>query len=83
MSPERHSEIELIVKLTASNLDLKFTKELNGLRQDLNEKIDMRIQDCQRQQRQRRRWNIGSWFSVIGLILALGSAVTAIIAVVR
>jgi Leu/Phe-tRNA-protein transferase len=77
MKSERLSELELIVELTASRLDLKFTKEINELRLDLDKKFDTKIQNCQQQQRQRRRWNIGTWISIIGPVVAIASAIAA------
>jgi Leu/Phe-tRNA-protein transferase len=77
MKSERLSELELIVELTASRLDLKFTKEINELRLDLDEKFDTKIKNCQQQQRQRRRWNIGTWISIVGPVVAIASAIAA------
>jgi Leu/Phe-tRNA-protein transferase len=77
MKSERLSELELIVELTASRLDLKFTKEINKLRLDLDEKFDTKIKNCQQQQRQRRRWNIGTWISIVGPVVAIASAIAA------
>jgi Leu/Phe-tRNA-protein transferase len=77
MKSEQLSELELIVELTASRLDLKFTKEINELRLDLDEKFDTKIKNCQQQQRQRRRWNIGTWISIVGPVVAIASAIAA------
>jgi Leu/Phe-tRNA-protein transferase len=77
MKSERLSELELIVELTASRLDLKFTKEINELRLDLDEKFNTKIKNCQQQQRQRRRWNIGTWISIVGPVVAIASAIAA------
>lgn len=77
MTDERRKEMELIVELTTTKLDLKFTKEVADLREDIFELIDQRIDTCRQRQEQRRRWTIGTWISIIGPIVAIISAVAA------
>lgn len=77
MTDERRREMELIVELAIRTLDLKVTEAINELKEGVNEKFDEKLEACQLKHEQLRRWNIGTWISIIGPIVALASAIAA------
>lgn len=77
MTGEKRREIELIVELAMTTLDLKFTEAIYSLEQSVNTRVDEKLEACQLRREQRRRWNIGTWISIIGPIIALASAIAA------
>jgi len=77
MTSEKRREIELIIELAITTLDLKFTEAINELKESLNSKVDEKLEACQFRHEQRRRWNIGTWISIIGPIIAIASAIAA------
>ena len=77
MTDERRREMELIVELAIKTLDLKVTEAIHCLEQSVNNKVDEKLEACQFRHEQRRRWNIGTWISIIGPIIAIASAIAA------
>jgi hypothetical protein len=77
MTDERRREIELIVELAMTTLDLKFTEAIHSLEHSVNTRVDEKLEACQLRHEQRRRWNIGTWISIIGPIVAAASAIAA------
>jgi hypothetical protein len=70
-----HDEVATIVKLSMTELDLKFVEAISGLRLDITNMVHSKIEGCQAKQERRRRFGVGAIISSIGAIVALTAAI--------
>jgi hypothetical protein len=70
-----HEELATIIKLSMTELDLKFVEEIAGLRLDITNMVHSKIENCQAKQERRRRFSVGAIISSLGAIVALTAAI--------
>jgi hypothetical protein len=70
-----HEEVATIVKLSMTELDLKFVEAIAGLRFDITNMVHSKIEGCQAKQERRRRFGVGAIISSLGAIVALTAAI--------
>jgi hypothetical protein len=70
-----HEELSTIVKLSMTELDLKFVEAISGLRLDITNMVHSKIEGCQAKQERRRRFGVGAIISSIGAIVAITAAI--------
>lgn len=79
MPPSRntisHEELATIVKLSMTELDLKFVEAIGALRLDITNMVHQKIESCQAKQERRRRFSMSAIISGLGALVAITAAI--------
>lgn len=70
-----HKEMSTIVKLSMTELDLKFVEAIGELRLDIVNMVHSKIENCQAKQERRRRFGMSAIISSFGALVAIAAAI--------
>ena len=70
-----HEELATIVKLSMTELDLKFVEAIGALRLDITNMVHGKIENCQSRQERRRRFGMSAIISSFGALVAIAAAI--------
>ena len=70
-----HEELATIVKLSMTELDLKFVEAIGALRLDITNMVNSKIENCQAKQERRRRFSVSAIISSLCALVVITDAI--------